>query len=50
MDANILGQILLGGNEKVTEAGGVLAYGNNPRIIATFINGFLMLKRILDIV
>ena len=27
MDANILGQILLGGNEKVTEAGGVLAGG-----------------------
>lgn len=29
MDANILGQILLGGNEKVTEAGGVLAGGHS---------------------
>lgn len=29
MDANVLGQILLGGNEKVTEAGGVLAGGHS---------------------
>ncbi len=29
MDANILGQILLGGNEKVMEAGGVLAGGHS---------------------
>lgn len=29
MDLNILGQILLGGNEKVTEAGGVLAGGHS---------------------
>lgn len=29
LDANILGQILLGGNEKVTEAGGVLAGGHS---------------------
>lgn len=29
MDLNILGQILIGGNEKVTEAGGVLAGGHS---------------------
>lgn len=29
MDLNILGQILLGGNEKVTEAGGILAGGHS---------------------
>ena len=52
MDANILGQILLGGNEKVTEAGGVLAGGHSINDVdvkyGLSVMGTIHPKRILE--